>query len=167
MKRNTVLSALLLALGLAAGALPVSADSVVPNSRAIVTENISTAGFSATLAALKKQLSDDGWTLLAEIDLGERIAKRGKPLPGGLVILELTSGGNTIPLLRNEDTRYVAGLMPCSVSVYGLDDGRAVVSRMITALLTDMMEPRVAEVMKQSAARLDTSVAAALAKAGK
>lgn len=167
MKRNTVLSALLLALGLAAGAFPVSADSVPPNSRAIVTENISTADFSATLAALKKQLSDDGWTLLAEIDLGERIAKRGKPLPGGLVILELTSGGNTIPLLRNEATRYVAGLMPCSVSVYGLDDGRTVVSRMNTAVLTGMMEPAVAEVMKQSAARLDTSIATALMKAGK
>jgi uncharacterized protein (DUF302 family) len=57
--------------------------------------------------------------------------------------------------------------MPCSVSVYGLDDGRTVVSRMNTAALTGMMEPGVAEVMKQSAARLDTSIATALVKASK
>lgn len=167
MNRYALFPALLLTLGLAVGALPARADSAAPNVRAVVSENVSAAGFGATLAALKSQLSADGWSLLAEIDLGERIAKKGKPLPGGLVILELTSGGNTIPLLRDEATRYVAGLMPCSVSVYGLDDGRTVVSRLNTAALGGMMEARVADVMKQSSTRLDASIAAALAKAGK
>ncbi len=166
MNRSAILPALLLTLGLAA-ALPARADSAAPTVNAVVSENVSAAGFSATLAALKSQLSADGWTLLAEIDLGERIAKKGKPLPGGLVILELTSGGNTIPLLRDEATRYVAGLMPCSVSVYGLDDGRTVVSRLNAAALGGMLESRVADVMKQSSNRLDASIAAALAKAGK
>ncbi|MCU0810243.1 MAG: DUF302 domain-containing protein [Thiobacillaceae bacterium] len=166
MKRSLVLSALLLSFGLAAGSLPAHADAVATPARAIVTEDISPAGFAATLAALKAQLGADGWTLLAEIDLGARIAKKGTQLPGGLVILELASGGNTIPLLKNETTRYVAGLMPCSVSVYAMDDGRVVVSRMNTAALAGMMEPRVAEALKQSAARLDASIAAALAKAG-
>lgn len=167
MNRYAILPSLLLTLGLAVGALPARADSAAPNVGAVVSENVSAAGFSATLTALKAQLGADGWTLLAEIDLGERIAKKGKPLPGGLVILELTSGGNTIPLLRDEATRYVAGLMPCSVSVYGLDDGRTVVSRVNTAALGGMMESRVADVMKQSSTRLDASIAEALAKAGK
>lgn len=169
MQRNATLPALLLGLGLglAAATPPASADDVATKHRAVVTENITRAPFGATLAALKAQLKDDGWTLLAEIDLGERIARRGPPLPGGLVILELTSGGSTIPLLRDEATRYIAGLMPCSVSVYALDDGRSVVSRMNTAALSGAMDPHIAEVMKQSAARLDASIAAALAKAAK
>lgn len=166
LKRSLFLPALLLSLGLSVGTLPAHAEDIAASPRMIVTENVSPAGFAATLAALKTQLGADGWTLLAEIDLGARIAKKGTQLPGGLVILELASGGNTIPLLKNEATRYVAGLMPCSVSIYGLDDGRVVVSRMNTAAMAGMMEPAVAEALKQSAARLDASVAAALAKAG-
>jgi len=164
MKRSLLLPAMLLSLGLAANSLPAHADDIAASPRMIVTENVSPAGFAATLAALKTQLGADGWTLLAEIDLGARIAKKGTQLPGGLVILELAS--ETIPLLKNESTRYIAGLMPCSVSIYGMDDGRVVVSRMNTAALAGMMEPGVADVLKQSAARLDASIAAALAKAG-
>ena len=166
LKRSLFLPALLLSLGLAAGTLPAHADDTAAYSRKIVTEDVSPANFASTLTALKTQFGADGWTLLAEIDLGARIAKKGTQLPGGLVILELASGGKTIPLLKNESTRYIAGLMPCSVSIYGLDDGRVVVSRMNTAVMAGMMEPAVAEVLKQSAARLDASIAAALTKAG-
>jgi len=166
MKSPRLLASLLFAFGIAASATPAVAGTASPDPRAIVAEDVSRAGFAATVDALKTQFAADGWTLLAEIDLGARIAKKGTQLPGGLVILELASGGATIPLLKNEATRYVAGLMPCSVSVYGLDDGRVVVSRINAAAMAGMMEPGVAEVLKQSAARLDASIAAALGKAG-
>ena len=166
MKPSRLLPTLLLALGLAAGASPAIAESAAANPRAIVKEDISRADFATTVSALKTQLAADGWTLVAEIDLGVRLAKKSVNLPGGLVILELTSGGATIPLLKNEATRYVAGLMPCSVSVYGMDDGRVVVSRMNAAAMAGMLEPKVGDVLKQSATKLDASIAAALAKAG-
>lgn len=136
------------------------------NPRAVVVEDISRADFAGTVAALKSQLTADGWNLVAEIDIGARLAKKNVNLPGGLVILEFTSGGATIPLLKNESTRYVAGLMPCSLSVYAKDDGRVVVSRMNAGAMAGMMEPKVAEVLKQSSARMDASIAAALARAG-
>ncbi len=164
--KRLALPILLSALGLHAIASR-AAEAPASNPRAVVVEDISRADFAATVSALKTQFAADGWTLLGEIDLGARIAKKGTQLPGGLVILELSSGGNTIPLLKNEATRYVAGLMPCSVSVYGMDDGRVVVSRMNAAAVAGMMEPQVGEVLKHSAARLDASIAAALAQAGK
>jgi len=166
MKSTRFLNTLLLALAFAAAASPAIAETAAPSSRAIVVEDISRADFAATVSALKSQLIADGWTLLVEIDLGARIAKKGTQLPGGLVILELASGGNTIPLLKNEATRYVAGLMPCSISVYGMNDGRVVVSRVNAAAMAGMMDPKVGEVLKLSASRLDASIAAALAKAG-
>lgn len=147
-------------------ALPAGAQAVQEtqaNPRAIVKEDKSPHDFATTLKRLKEQLAKDGWNLLAEIDLGGRIAKKGVHLPGGLVILELTSGGTTIPLLKDEATRYVAGLMPCSVSVYALDNGQVVVSRMNTSLMAGAMEPCIAEVLGKSMAKLDASVAAALA----
>jgi uncharacterized protein (DUF302 family) len=138
------------------------AEAAPTEPRRIVVEDVSPHSFGDTVAKLKEQLAKDGWTLLTEIDLGQRVAKKGVNLPGGLVIIELASGGNTIPLLKNEATRYVAGLMPCSVSVYGMNDGRVIVSRINAGLMAGMMEPGVGEVMRRSAAKLDESIAAAL-----
>lgn len=153
-------------LALTTGAPAAFAESAAPSPHTVVKEDFSRAGFAATVAALKTQFSADGWNIVSEIDLGARLAKKNVNLPGGLTIIEMTSGGNTIPLLKNEDTRYVAGLMPCSVSVYGMDDGRVVVSRMNADALAGIMEPRVGNVLKQSASKLDASIAAALSKVG-
>ena len=169
--RITALFNLTLALFLSFATLPALAESATaashPNPRAIVSENVSHADFNVTLTTLKEQLANDGWTLLTEIDLAKRLATKKVIIPGGMVILELTSGGNTVALLKNEETRYIAGLMPCSVSVYGMSDGRVIISRMNASLLTSMLEPKVAEVMGKSAAKLDTSIANALTKIGK
>lgn len=146
--------------GMAAG--PAPADP-----RAIVVEDASQADFAATLAALKEQFNADGWNLVAEIDLGSRLARKGVNVPGGLVILEMTSGRNAVPLLKADDTRYVSALMPCSVSVYGMGDGRVMVSRMNARMMAGMLEPRVGEVMAKSAGLLDESIARALAKTGR
>lgn len=162
MKIAKSLISLFLSCALLAAAPVFAADAAKPDPRSVVTENKSPYAFADTVSRLKAQLQKDGWNLLSEIDLGARIAKKGVNLPGGLVILELTSGGSTIPLLKNESTRYVAGLMPCSVSVYGLDNGEVVVSRMNANLMLGMMEPRLAEVLGKSIAKLDASVAAAL-----
>lgn len=164
-----VIPRLLLALALGAATLAAAAQAAAPaaqpDPRAIVVEDVSRADFATTLKALKEQLAADGWNLVAEIDLGARLAKKGVQLPGGLVILELTSGKNAVPLLKSDDTRYVSALMPCSMSVYGMSDGRVMVSRMNAAMMAGMMEPRVAEVMKRSAIQLDESIARALALA--
>lgn len=156
-----VLPALLFALSAAPA---VATEPVAANPRDIVSENVSRASFADTVNALKTQLTADGWTFLAEIDLGSRLAKKNVNLPGGLVILEFASGGATVPLLKNESTRYVAGLMPCSVSVYAMDDGRVIVSRMNAGLMAGMLEPKLGEVLKQSAARMDQGIEAALAR---
>ncbi|MBK6742168.1 MAG: DUF302 domain-containing protein [Hydrogenophilales bacterium] len=159
-----------MALALAAASFHTLAQSPAPTQpdpRAIVVEDVSRADFAATLKNLKEQLAADGWTLVAEINLGERLAKKNVAIPGGLVILEMTSGGNTVPLLKNEETRYVSALMPCSVSVYGMSDGRVILSRMNANLLAGMLDPRLAEAMKKSAAQLDASIARTLTKLGR
>ncbi len=133
-------------------------------TRAIVVEDVSRSDFATTLKLLKDQLASDGWNLVAEIDLGQRLAKKGVQIPGGLVILELTSGKNAVGLLKNDDTRYVSALMPCSVSVYGKADGSVTVARMNAGMMASMLESRVAEVMHKSALQLDATIARALSK---
>jgi uncharacterized protein (DUF302 family) len=148
-------------------AAPASANTppVNPpvNPRAIVVEDVSKADFATTLKGLQEQLTKDGWNIVAEINLGERLAKKGVQIPGGLVILELTSGKYTVPLLKKDETRYVSALMPCSVSVYGMSDGRVIISRINAGMMAGMLEPQLAEAMKKAAAQLDESIARALA----
>jgi len=155
-----ILTALALTFGSAAG----TAAAAPAASPAIVIESASKADFAGTLNVLKQQLESDGWNIVAEVNLGERLAKKGVIIPGGLIILELTSGKHAIPLLKNDETRYVTALMPCSVSIYGMSDGRVMIARMNAGMLANMMEPRVAEVMSKSAAQLDDSINRALAK---
>jgi len=144
--------------------LPAGADSNTVSSRAIVLEDVSLSDFPTTLSNLKEQLKADGWNIVAEVNLGEGLAKRNVVIPGGMVVLELTSGKNAVPLLKDESTRYISALMPCSVSVYGMSDGRVMISRMNAAMLAGMMEPKVAEVMQQSSLKLDASISRALAR---
>jgi uncharacterized protein (DUF302 family) len=167
MKLSPVFAGLLMAstiIGASAPSLAADSKSMQADPRAIVVEDVSHADFATTLKTLKEQLTADGWNLVAEINLGERLAKKNVRIPGGLVILEMTSGGNTLPLLKNEETRYVSALMPCSVSVYGMSDGRVIISRMNANLMAGMMDPRLAEAMKKSSAQLDASIARALTK---
>jgi|688.fasta_scaffold444976_2 uncharacterized protein (DUF302 family) len=162
--RRMALALLLAIPALTIHAAPAAPTNLPANLPTVVREDVSPHDFPTTVNRLKAQLAKDGWNLLTEIDLGARIAKKGVHLPGGLVILELTSGGSTIPLLKNEATRYVAGLMPCSVSIYARDDGQVVVSRLNAGLLAGQMEPRVAEVLGNSMSKLDASIAAAVAR---
>ena len=163
--RHALSPALLACLiGLSHTVTSQAGEAAPPDPRAIVVEDSTQAGFAETLKLLKEQLAADGWALVAEIDLGARMAKKNVTVPGGLVILEMTSGGNTIPLLRNEETRYISALMPCSVSVYGLADGRTVISRMNAGAMAPMLDPRIADAMRKSSAQLDASIARVKAK---
>lgn len=164
MSKIKALIAILLATALCGGPVMAAESPASPAPGNLVVENTSTMDFPTTLERLKGQLQADGWNIVAEIDLGARLAKRGVTIPGGLVILELTSGKNALPLLKEDATRYVSALMPCSVSIYGRSDGRVMISRMNTARLAGELEPRVATVMTRAAGDLDRTIAKALAR---
>jgi len=163
--RSRIMSLLLtFAVSASAAAMSNDTDNAAPTAdpRAIVVERTVNNDFQTTLDTLRKQLKDDGWKLIAEIDLGKRLAKKGVDVPGGLVIFKLTSGKNAVPLLAADETRYISAMMPCGVSVYGKSDGSAVISRMNFEMMGAMMEPKVAAVMEKSITKLNRTVDAAL-----
>jgi uncharacterized protein (DUF302 family) len=141
---------------------PTTEKSADP--RAIVVERTVQYEYRATVDTLRQQLKDDGWKLIAEIDLGKHLAKKGVDIPGGLVIFKLTSGKNALPLLAADETRYVSALMPCGVSVYGKSNGSVVISRINFEMMGAMMEPKVAEVMAKSITKLNRTIDSAVNK---
>ncbi|MES9860188.1 MAG: DUF302 domain-containing protein [Candidatus Thiodiazotropha sp. LLP2] len=168
MNYQKTLSRLILTLFMTASSAAMSLDNSVPldteTSHAIVVERTIQQDYRKTLDTLRQQLKDDGWKLIAEIDLGKRLAKKGVDVPGGLVIFKLTSGKNAMPLLAADETRYVSAMMPCGLSVYGKSDGSVVISRMNFEMMSAMLEPKVAKVMTKSISKLNKTVDSALAK---
>lgn len=130
----------------------------------IVVEQTIQHDYNKALDIVRQQLKEDGWKLIAEINLGTRLAKKGVEVPGGLVIFKLTSGKNAVPLLAADETRYVSAMMPCGLSVYGKQDGTVVISRMNFEMMSAMLEPKVAKVMTKSIAKLNKTVESAMAK---
>ncbi|CAA6808346.1 MAG: Unknown protein [uncultured Thiotrichaceae bacterium] len=130
----------------------------------MVIENTSTKDFATTLEAVKAELQDDKWNIISELNIGKRLKKKGVDVPGGIVLLQITSGKNTVPLLKKDETRYITAFMPCTVSVYGMSDGSVRISRMNAPALAQMMEPEVAAVMSKGFSKLDATLEKAMAK---
>lgn len=130
----------------------------------MVIENTTTKDFTTTLEAVKTQLKEDKWNIISELNIGKRLKKKGVKVLGGIVLLQLTSGKNTVPLLKKDETRYITAFMPCTVSVYGMSDGSVRISRMNAPALAQMMEPEVAAVMTKGFSKLDESLKKAIAK---
>ena len=168
MTYRTAISGLIFAFSMATSTFAVSMDASTSSNdvdpRAMVVERSIKQDYQTTLDTLRQQLKDDGWKLIAEIDLGKRLAKKGVDVPGGLVVFKLTSGKNAVPLLAADETRYVSALMPCGLSVYGKNDGSVVISRMNFEMMSAMMEPKVASTMAKSIEKLNHTVDTALAK---
>jgi uncharacterized protein (DUF302 family) len=168
MKTSSLLTGLFFGLLSLTSNYAISADSAEQSAPAeapsIVVEHSVKYDYSKAVDVVRQQLKDDGWKLIAEIDLGKRLAKKGTVVPGGLVIFKLTSGKNAVPLLAADETRYVSAMMPCGLSVYGKKDGTVVISRMNFEMMSAMLEPKVAEVMTKSITKLNKTVDSALSK---
>jgi hypothetical protein len=156
----------LFAIGLTAAATAAMAETTLQHPHAVVVENIVGADFPATLAVLKAQLAADDWILLSEIDPGSSIARHGggTPLPGGLVILELSRSDAPLQVREAAATRRAGDMVPCRLTVYGTADGRGRVSRTPAAVIQGTMPPQLAQQISEASARLDASIGAALAR---
>jgi uncharacterized protein (DUF302 family) len=166
MKHLTQIAGVLLLSATVLTASPAVAVSEAQRPAPIITEYASPGNFTETLRALTVQLNADGWSQVARIDLGKRLEKKGVQVPDGLIILELANCKNVIPLLKDDETRYLSALMPCSLSVYGQKDGRVMVSRLNTGKLGEMVNPQIADVLRATDVRLDETVRKALTGIG-
>ncbi|MCG8074153.1 MAG: DUF302 domain-containing protein [Candidatus Thiodiazotropha taylori] len=165
MKTPALTASLLFGLLTLSSTFAFSADqAVAADTPSMVVEQTIQYDYNKALDTVRQQLKDDGWKLIAEINLGTRLAKKGVEVPGGLVIFKLTSGKNAIPLLAADETRYVSAMMPCGLSVYGKQDGTVVISRMNFEMMSAMLEPKVAKVMTKSITKLNKTVESAMAK---
>ncbi len=126
-------------------------------------EDTSPANFPQTVKAFKAEVKASGWGILKIHNMAGILSTKGYTLQPMLVI-EACSGQYSARLLENDDTRFVASMMPCRVAIYQTTTGKVIINRMNSAMFAGMMDGLVAEVISQSGSDMEAIIARTLTK---
>ncbi len=106
-------------------------------------------GVEETAARIQRNiqgLSANGWTLSGLRNPAKAVANAGGNVPPVLLI-EACSTKYSGPILKNDATRILSILMPCTITVYKKDDGKTYIGLMNSGLMGRMFGPQVGEIM--------------------
>ncbi|MES9956812.1 MAG: DUF302 domain-containing protein [Sedimenticola sp.] len=142
-------------LGFIAGVVLTMAVAVVFAGSFMFNELESPFGVEETAARIQANIEglseEKGWKLSALRDPGKAVAAAGgNVLP--VLLVEACSTAYSKPLLKDDDTRILSILMPCSISIYKKDDGKTYVGLMNAGLMGKLFGSKVASIMEQVAA---------------
>ena len=162
-KVNKAWAGLLLASALLTATVVNAADTTADQATMppMFLKDTSSANFPRTVETFKAEVKASGWSILTVHNMAGILSTKGYTLHPMLVI-EACSGKYSAKLLANDDTRYVASMIPCRVAIYQTSTGKVVISRMNSALFAGMMDGIVAEVIKQSGTDMEAIIARTL-----
>lgn len=113
---------------------------------------------AARIQANIQSLEHKGWKLS-----GLRNPARAVNVAGGnvlpVLLVEACSTAYSQPLLKDDATRILSILMPCSITVYKKDDGKVYIGLMNAGLMGKMFGSKVASIMNEVAADQEKFVA--------
>jgi uncharacterized protein (DUF302 family) len=133
-------------IGFLAGLLLLAAGGYYGAGRLMVLESDSPLDFPTTVDNISKAALQQGWQVPKVYRLCESLARQGHQVRP-VAVIELCKPDYAAELLAHDATRLVSSLMPCRISVYERDDGRVVVSRMNTGLMSRLFPEQVGRVM--------------------
>jgi uncharacterized protein (DUF302 family) len=115
----------------------------------MVQERVSPYDVDKTVKTIQENAKAIGWATPGVKNMNKSIKKHGGPDIGGPVrIVELCKADYAGKILSQDEGRYSALLMPCSIAVYTRSDGKTYVSSMKAGLMGRMMGGVVADVMQ-------------------
>lgn len=103
---------------------------------------------AARIQANIKKLEHKGWKLSGLRDPSKAInAAGGNVLP--VLLVEACSTAYSKPLLKEDASRILSIMMPCTITVYKKEDGKVYIGLMNAGLMGRMFGPKVGEIMAQ------------------
>ncbi|MDU1889585.1 MAG: DUF302 domain-containing protein [Dysgonomonas sp.] len=112
----------------------------------IFLENESRFSYEETVTLLSDRILNVGWKISAIHDLQATLKKNGKEvLP--IKIFELCNPVYSGQLLEIDSLRVYSPMMPCRLSVYEKEDGKAYIARMNSGIMASMVGGITEEVM--------------------
>jgi len=127
----------------------------------MIIEDESPLGYEETIQAIQSSAAENGWKVPAVHEIDLSVAKAGYDvLP--VSVIELCHPDHAARILKEDNARVVASMMPCRVSVYETSDGRVIVSRMNTKLVSQVFGGLVQEVMADASVESEEILSAVL-----
>ena len=105
---------------------------------------------AARVQANIQMLASRGWKLSALRNPAKAVAAGGTNVPPTLLV-EACSTTYSAPLLKDDDTRILSILMPCTITIYKKDDGKTYIGTMNSGLVGRMFGAKVGAVMAEVA----------------
>lgn len=106
--------------------------------------------FETTADMLEENAYDNGWEVVGNIDIQERLIGGGHDFLR-MKIIEICHVEHSYNMFQAEENKKVAGIMPCRFAVYELYDGRVMISKMNIGLMSKMFGGLIQQVMGQVA----------------
>lgn len=149
-------------IGFIVGLLALTVSGYYGAIQLMVAETESPFDFQTTVQTIANAAKDKGWQVPKVYELCKGLAKHGyKVRP--VAVIELCQPAYAADLLGRDDTRMVSSFMPCRISVYQQSNGRVVISRMNTGLMSRLFPAKVARVMARASKETEQILARVLA----
>ncbi len=135
---------LLIGILIGAAAMLTGVATLMP--KLMAKEIQSPMDYEETISHIQNNVTNAGWKVSALMRLDKTLAKEGKVvLPAAS--FKICHPDHAEAVLKDDDARFLAVMMPCSIAVYEKADGKTYVSTMNSALMGRMFGGTAAEVM--------------------
>ncbi|MFO8028255.1 MAG: DUF302 domain-containing protein [Cyclonatronaceae bacterium] len=124
----------------------------------MMLEDESRYDFDTTVEQFEQAVSDAGWSILTVHDMQETLSGHGHDVHS-VKIFELCSARYSAEILKLDDERIVAPLMPCRIAIYKKSDGKTYISRMDSELLARPFGGVIKDVMQVAAVEMEDVIA--------
>ena len=118
--------------------------SVAPGM--MINENESNYSFDETVERIQAVAIEAGWKVPAIHEINNSVASGGFDV-APVTVIELCKVNLAGQILSEDDSRIVSSMMPCRVAVYEDEEGRVIVSRMNTGLVSKLFGGDIAVIM--------------------
>ncbi len=116
----------------------------------MIKEYPSPYGLEETVARIQANIQEAGWSLSGLRSPSNTIKKMGATVPNVLLI-EACKPDYSKPIIKDDETRILSILMPCTITVYEKGDG-IYIGLLNSGLMGRLFGPMVTEVMAKVAA---------------
>lgn len=137
--------------GFVAGILVVALLAISMAGDLMMREVESPFGLEETAARIQaniKKLEHKGWQLSGLRDPSKAVAAAGGNVPPVLLV-EACSTAYSRPLLKEDASRILSIMMPCTITVYKKENGKTYIGLMNAGLMGKMFGSKVGEIMAQ------------------
>ena len=116
----------------------------------MIQEYPSPFGIEETAARIQANIQATGWDLSGLRSPSNTIRALGATVPNVLLV-EACNPDYSKPILKDDNTRILSILMPCTITIYEKEDGKVYIGLMNSALMGRLFGPMVTEVMQKVA----------------